>query len=59
MCLNTVLYADDQIIIQESKGNPQILIYIIGKLTSEHNMEISRVSTEMMSLEGTTISIQR
>ena len=51
--LNTILYADDQIIIQKSEGNLQRSVYLLGSwLPSEYNVEITTFKTKVMVFEG-------
>lgn len=40
---------NEQVIIQESESDLQRLAYLLGKLVSEYDMEISTVKTKMMA----------
>lgn len=50
-CLNTLLYTDDKILIEESQDYLQRSVYLLGKLASEYNMEISVVKTKLMAFK--------
>jgi hypothetical protein len=39
---NTLLFADDQVIIQDSEDKFQIYVYILNQLSKDYNLKISR-----------------
>ena len=39
--LNTLLFADDQVIIQDSEGKLQKSVYILNQMSKDYNLKIS------------------
>jgi hypothetical protein len=56
ICINTMLFADDQVILQESESDLQMSVYKLHQLYSEYNMKISLTKTKTMEFHGKTIS---
>lgn len=50
--LNTLLYADDQIILANSEDNLQRAIYALFQVAKHYNLEISINKTKVMAFEG-------
>ena len=46
--LNTLLFADDQVIIQDSEDKLQKSIYILNQMSKDYNLKISRDKTKIM-----------
>ena len=47
--INTVLFADDQVIIQDTEDKLQKLVYILHQLSKEYNLKISTDKTKIMA----------
>jgi retron-type reverse transcriptase len=52
ICLNTVLFADDQVIVQKSKSDLQMSVYKLHQLCSECNVKISLTKTKTVAFYG-------
>jgi hypothetical protein len=52
ICLNTMLFADDQVILQKSESDLQMSVYKLHQLCSEYNMKISLTKTKTMAFHG-------
>jgi hypothetical protein len=52
ICLNTMLFADDQVILQKSESDLQMSVYKFHKLCSEYNMKISLTKTKTTAFHG-------
>lgn len=50
--LNTLLYADDQVILQENEDNLQISIYQLEQILKEYNLIVSVNKTKVMAFKG-------
>ena len=50
--LNTLLYADDQIIIQDTKEKLRKCVYILNQLSKDYNLKISTDKTKIMAFKG-------
>jgi hypothetical protein len=49
ICINTMLSADDQVILQESESDLQMSVYKLHQLYSEYNMKISLTKTKTLA----------
>ena len=52
--VNTLLFADDQVIIQntEDKLQKSIYIYVLHQLSKDYNLKISTDKTKIMAFKG-------
>ena len=50
--LNTLLFADDQIIISNSEDNLQKAVFALQKVAQEYGMQISLQKTKVMAFRG-------
>jgi len=50
--LNTLLFADDQVIIQDSEDKLQKSVYILNQMRKDHNLKISMGKTKIMAFKG-------
>ena len=50
--LNTLLFADDQVVIQDSKDKLQKSVYILNKMSKDYNLKISTDRTKIMAFKG-------
>ena len=50
--LNTLLFADDQVIIQDSEDKFQKSVNILNQISKGYNLKISKDKTKIMSFEG-------
>jgi len=50
--LNTLLLADDQVIIQDSEDKLQKSVYILNQMSTEYNLKISMDRTKIMAFKG-------
>ena len=50
--LNTILYADDQVIIQSSEDDLQKSVFLLKNIGKEYNMKISTRKTKVMAFAG-------
>jgi hypothetical protein len=50
--LNTLLFADDQEIIQDSEDKLQKFVYIINQMSKDYNLKISTDKTKVMAFKG-------
>jgi len=50
--LNTLLFADDQVIIQDSEDKLQKSVYILNQTSKDYNFKISMEKTKIMALKG-------
>jgi len=50
--LNTLLFADDQVFIQDSEDNPQKSVHILNQMSKDYNLKISRDKTKIMAFKG-------
>lgn len=50
--LNSLLYADDKVIIQDSEDKLQKSIYVLNKITKEYNFKIAAQKTKTMAFKG-------
>jgi hypothetical protein len=50
--LNTLLFADDQAIIQDSEDKLQKFVYILNELSKGYNLKISADKTKTMDFKG-------
>ena len=50
--LNTLLFADDQIIIEDSEDKLQESVYILKQMYKDYNLKISTEKTKIMALKG-------
>jgi len=50
--LNTVLFADDQVIIQDSEDKNSRNLSILNQMSKNYNLKISRDKTKIIAFEG-------
>jgi len=50
--LNTLLFADDQVIIQDSEDKRQKSVYILNQKSKDYNLKISTDKTKIMAFKG-------
>jgi len=49
---NTLLFADDQVIIQDSEDKVQKSVYILNQTSKDYNLKISTDKTKIMAFKG-------
>ena len=49
---NTLLFADDQVIIQDSEDKLQKFAYILNQMSKDYNLKISTDKTKIMAFKG-------
>jgi hypothetical protein len=54
--LNTLLFADDQGIIQDSEDKLQKPVYILNQMSKDYNSKMSADNTKMMAFKRKTLS---
>jgi len=52
--VNTILYADDQILMATSEDGLQTMAYHLNLIARKHKMAISSTKTKSMAMWGTT-----
>ena len=52
LSLNTLLFADDQIIIQDSEDQLSKSVYILNQLSKDYNLKISADKTKKLAFKG-------
>jgi len=52
--LNTLLFADDQVIIQDSEDKLQKSIYLLNQMCKDYNLKISTDKTKLWLLKENT-----
>jgi len=50
--LNTSLFADDQVIIQDSEHKLQKSVYILNQMSNDYNLKIFTEKTKIMAFKG-------
>jgi len=50
--LNTLLFADDQVIIQDSEDKLQISVYILNQMSKDYNLKICTDETKIVAFRG-------
>jgi hypothetical protein len=50
--LNTFLFKDDQVIIQDSEDKLQKSVYILNQLSKDYNLKISTDKIKIMAFKG-------
>jgi len=50
--LNTSLFADDQVIIQDSEDKLKKSVYVLKQMSKEYNLKISTDKTKIMVFKG-------
>jgi len=50
--LNTLLFAGDQVIIQDSEDKLQKSVYILNQMRQDYNLKISTDKTKFMAFKG-------
>ena len=50
--LNTLLFADDQVIIQDSEDKLQKSVYLLNQKRKDYNLKISTDKTQIMAFKG-------
>ena len=49
---NTLLFADDQVIIQDSEDKLQKSVYLLNQISKDYNLKISTEKTKIMAFKG-------
>jgi hypothetical protein len=50
--LNTLLFADDQVIIQDSEDKLQKSVNILNQMSKDYNLKIFTAKTKLIAFEG-------
>ena len=50
--LNTLLFTDDQVVIQDSEDKLQKSVYVLNKMFKDYNLKISTDKTKIMAFKG-------
>jgi len=50
--LNTLIFADDQAIIQDSEDKLQKSVYLLNQMSKDYNFKISMDKTKLMAFKG-------
>ena len=50
--INTLFFADDQVIIQDSEDKLQKYVYILNQMSKDYNLKISKDKTKIMVFKG-------
>jgi hypothetical protein len=50
--LNTLLFADDKVIIQDSEDKLQKSVYTLSQMSKDYNLKISTDKTKIMVFKG-------
>ena len=50
--LNTLLFADNQVIIQDSEYKLQKSLYLLNQVSKDYNLKISTDKTKIMAFKG-------
>ena len=50
--LNTLLFADDKVITQDSEDKLQKSVYILKQMSKDYNLKISTDKTKIMDFKG-------
>ena len=50
--LNTLLFADDQVIKQDSEDKLQKSVYILNQMSKDYNLKMSTDKTKIMAFQG-------
>jgi len=50
--LNTLVFADDQVIIHDSKDKLQKSVYTLNQKSKDYNLKISMAKTKIMAYKG-------
>ena len=50
--LNTLLFADNQVVIQDSEDKLQKSVYILNQISKDYNFKISTDKTKIMAFKG-------
>jgi len=53
LIFNTLLFADDQFIVSDTKHNLQKAVYLLYNMSKEYNLEIATTKTKIFSFVGT------
>ena len=53
LIFNTLLFADDQLIIADTEGNLQRAVYLLYNISKEYNLEIATSKTKVFGFVGT------
>ena len=54
--LNTLLFADDHVIIQDSEDKLQKSVHILNQMSKDYNLKISTDKTKIMDFKRKTLS---
>ena len=52
--LNTLLFADDQVVIQDSEDKVQKSVYVLKQMSKDYKLKISRNQTKTMDCKKNT-----
>ena len=52
--LNTLLFADDQVIIQDSEDKLQKSVYTLNRMSKDYNLRVSTDKTKIMAFNENT-----
>jgi len=52
LCLNTLLFADNHVVMQDSEDKLQKSVYILNQMSKDLNLKISTDKTKIMILKG-------
>jgi hypothetical protein len=55
LIFNTLLFADDQLIIADSEDNLQRAVYLLYSISKEYNLEIATSKTKVFGFVGTSL----
>lgn len=53
MALNTILFADDQVILSNTEDELQTAIYKLNEIADNYKLRISEKKTKVMAFQGT------
>ena len=56
--LSTLLFADDQVLIQDSEEKLQKSVYTLNQMSKDYNLKISVGKTKIMSFKGQSSKIE-
>jgi len=51
LCLNTLIFADDQVVIQDSEDKLQKSVYILNQMSKDYNLKISTDKAKVMAFK--------
>jgi len=59
LSFNTLLFAGDQVIIQDSEDKLQKSVYILNQMSKDHNLKISTDETKIMAFKGKHLALSK